>query len=194
VTAADARTQSGSGPSDAALVVAARAGEPWAQEALFRRYARRVNGLAHRLMPIDADADELVQDAFLYAFQNIDRLDNPQAFASWLMSIVVRTANKRIRRQRLMERLGLRRSKPVDMEQLVARSAPPDAAAEARALYEAVEKLPAEERLVLLLHRVEGMTIAEVSKACGKSPATVKRRLAAAQQQLDAKWRRGLDD
>jgi RNA polymerase sigma-70 factor (ECF subfamily) len=194
VTAADARTQSGSGPSDTALVVAARAGEPWAQEALFRRYGRRVNGLAHRLMPIDADADELVQDAFLFAFQNIDRLDNPQAFASWLMSIVVRTANKRIRRQRLMERLGLRRSRPVDMEQLVARTAPPDTAAEARALYDAVEKLPAEERLVLVLHRVEGLTIAEVSEVCGKSPATVKRRLAAAQQQLDAKWRRGLDD
>ena len=58
-------TQSGAGPSDAALVVSAAAGERWAQEALYRRYARMVNGLSFRLIPNSADSTDLAQDAFV---------------------------------------------------------------------------------------------------------------------------------
>ena len=74
--------------------MAARAGEKWAQEALFRRHARMVNGLAFRLLGRDQDVDDLVQDSFLSALRSLDRLAEPQAFASWLGSIVVRSAHK----------------------------------------------------------------------------------------------------
>src|SRR5256885_2511025 len=100
-------TQSGAGPSDAALVLSAAAGERWAQEALYRRYARLVNGLSFRLMPNPADSADLAQDAFVEAFLNLHRLQNHQAFAAWLRSIVIRIAHKRVRRHRLMARLGL---------------------------------------------------------------------------------------
>lgn len=177
-------TQSGAGPTDAALVLAARAGESWAQEALFRRYARMVNALAYRLMAGDAECDDLVQDAFIQAFAGLDRLQNPQAFSSWIGSIVVRTAHKRLRRYRLMARLGLRRGEAIDLDQVVARDAPPDAAAEARLLYQCVQELPAEERVMFVLRKVEGMTVAAIAEYTGKSPATVKRRLASAQSKL----------
>ena len=52
----------GAGPSDAVLVGAAREGDAWAQEALYRRHARMAIGLAHRLMPHDADVDDLVPE------------------------------------------------------------------------------------------------------------------------------------
>src|SRR4051812_39179732 len=90
-------SQGSLGPTDATLVLAARSGEAWAQEALFRRYSRMVNGLAYRILGRDADVDDLVQDSFLEALRGLERLDNPQAFASWLGSIVVRTAGKRLR-------------------------------------------------------------------------------------------------
>ncbi|MGH7270210.1 MAG: RNA polymerase sigma factor, partial [Polyangiaceae bacterium] len=89
-------------------MLAARAGEAWAHEALFRRHARMVNGLAFRLMGRDADVDDLVQDAFVTAFSRLQGLGDPQAFSAWLGSIVVRTAGKIIRRRVLLERLGLR--------------------------------------------------------------------------------------
>src|SRR5207248_3556465 len=101
-------TKSGAGPSDAALVVAARAGDAWAQEALFRRHARMAIGLAHRLLPHDNEVDDLVQDCFVSALRRLASLDNPQAFAAWLGSIVVRAVGKRLRRRRLLSRLGLR--------------------------------------------------------------------------------------
>jgi RNA polymerase sigma-70 factor (ECF subfamily) len=177
-------TQSGAGPSDAALVVAARARERWAEEALFRRHARLVNGLAYRLLGRDADVDDLVQDAFAAAFASLDRLENPQAFASWIASIVVRTAHKRMRRRRLLTRLGLRRDEPVDLDALVSPTVPPDVATELRAVYALVDRLPAEARIALVLRRVEGLQIDEIAARMNVSLATVKRRLALAESRL----------
>ena len=89
---------------DAVLVIAARDGETWAREALFRRYARTVNDLAFRLLPWDDEADDLVQDTFIAALTGLSRLEEPAAFAGWLRSIAVRTAAKRIRKRMLLVR------------------------------------------------------------------------------------------
>jgi RNA polymerase sigma-70 factor (ECF subfamily) len=188
VPAPEQSTRSSAGPSDAALVVAARAGEAWAQEALFRRHAPMVNGLAFRIMGRDADVDDLVQDAFVIAFSRLHSIDDPQAFAAWLGSIVVRTAGKVIRRRVLLERLGLRRRRdPIDIDALAARSAGPDVAAELRRIYTRLETLPAEQRIAFLLRRVEGMELEEIARATGASLATAKRRIAAAQQAVE-RW------
>ena len=168
------------------LVLAARAGEAWAQEALFRRHAPLANGLAFRLMGRDSDVDDLVQDAFVIAFGRLNALEDPQAFAAWLGSIVVRTAGKVIRRRALLERLGLRRRRePVDIDAVATRLAGPDVAAELRRVYERLERLPAEQRLAFLLRRVEGMELEEIARAMGISLATAKRRIAAAQQAVE---------
>jgi RNA polymerase sigma-70 factor (ECF subfamily) len=172
-------TRSGSGPSDAALVMAARAGEAWASEALFRRHAPMVNGLAYRLLGRDMDVDDLVQDSFVQALGALDALKEPQAFQSWLASIVVRTSSKLLRRRKLLNRLGLRRSgDAIDVDALVGKSVPPDAAAELRALYTVVDALPVKIRVPLLLRRVEGLSLEEIAEYTQASLATVKRRIA----------------
>ena len=172
-------------PTDAALVLAARAGEEWARELLFRRYVRLALGLAYRILPFDQDSDDLVQDSFLYAFQRLERLSNPQAFQAWLTSIVVRTAGKRLRRRKLQIRLGLRSATPIDADEVVSRAAPPDVAAELRAVYGLLETLPAEERIALVLRRVERQEIPEIAEQMGLSISTVKRRLNAAEARLE---------
>lgn len=179
-------TRSGAGPSDAALVVAARAGEGWAQQALFARHGRMVLGLSQRVLAGREDADDLAQDAFLYALTHLADLQNPQAFASWIATIVVRTASKRLRTRRLLVRLGLRRSEPVDVEALVSSSAPADVAAELRHVYGRLADFPAEERIALVLRKVEGLELVEIGRQMGLSLATVKRRLASAERRLGA--------
>jgi len=192
VTVTGPITRSGAGPTDAALVLAARAGELWAQEALFQRYARQVLGLAQRILAGRDDADDLAQDAFVYAFTRLDTLNNPQAFQAWLRSIVVRTASKRLRRQRLLTRLGLRRNEPIEPDSVLTTDAPPDIAAELRAVYGLIERLPAEERVALVLRRVEGMELSEIAEEMKLSLATVKRRLTAAESRLErARARKG---
>jgi len=180
-----AATVSGAGPTDAALVIAARGGEDWAFEALFRRHANLVFGLAYRLLPRDADVDDVVQDVFSAAFERLGTLQNPQAFAAWLGSIVVNTVSKRIRRRRLLERLGLRSAEPYDPDQVVSPVAPVEASLELKAIYGVLERLPAEERVALVLRRVEGMEVAQIAVTMGLSVSTVKRRLTAAEARLE---------
>jgi RNA polymerase sigma-70 factor, ECF subfamily len=170
--------------TDASLVQSALAGEEWAREALFRRHARLAFGLAFRLLPRDVDADDIVQDAFLYALGHLDRLSNPQAFQAWLSSIVVRTAGKRLRRRRLQQRLGLLSHEPVDADRIISAAAPPDVVAELRAVYARLDALPAEERVALVLRRVERLEVPEIAERMQLSPSTVKRRLKAAEARL----------
>jgi RNA polymerase sigma-70 factor (ECF subfamily) len=178
-------SRSGAGPSDAALVVAARAAEPWAREALFRRYTPMACGLALRLMGRDADIDDVVQDSFVAALRGLDRLKEPQAFAAWLASIVVQTTHKVLRRRRLARRLGLYRPEPIDADAIIARDAPPDAMVELRALYGLLEELPVRVRLPLVLRRVEGHSLDEVARLTGFSLATVKRAITEGERRLE---------
>lgn len=178
-------TKSGAGPTDAALVLAARAGETWAREALFRRHARMAIGLAHRLLPRDVEVDDVVQDSFLFALQRLDSLHNPQAFAAWLGSIVVRTVSKRLRRRRLLTRLGLRAAEPVDPDRVTAATAPAEVALELTRVYTLVEELPVEQRVALVLRRVDGMEIPQIAEYMSLSASTVKRRLKAAEALLE---------
>ncbi len=177
-------SQTGAGPSDAALVVAARAGERWAQEALFRRYTRMVNGLAYRLLGRDDDLDDLVQDAFLSALRSLDRLENPAAFGSWLGSIVVRTAHKKLRHRSMLSRFGLRPGQGADPDLALSRATPPEVVAELSSLYRALDGFPADVRVAITLHRVEGMNVSQVAEHMGVSVSTVKRRLADGQRRL----------
>jgi len=178
-------TRSGTGPSDAALVVAARANEAWAKEALFRRYVQLVNGLAFRVIGRDEDLDDLVQDSFTEAWRSLHRLDNPQVFSSWLCSIVVRTAYKMLRRRKLMTALGLRHRDTIDLDGLISPAAPADVLVELRAIYALVETLPPTTRVAFVLRRVEGVGLEEIATMLGLSLATVKRRILDAERQLE---------
>jgi RNA polymerase sigma-70 factor (ECF subfamily) len=178
-------TKSGAGPTDAALVIAARGGETWAQEALFRRHARMALGLAHRLLPRDEDVDDVVQDCFVSALQRLGSLQNPQAFAAWLGSIVVRVVSKRLRRRRLLARLGLRAPESIDPDALASASAPGEVAVELRRVYALVSHLPVEQRVALILRRVDGLEVPQIAAQMGLSMSTVKRRLKAAEELLE---------
>jgi RNA polymerase sigma-70 factor (ECF subfamily) len=179
---------SGGGPSptDAVLVARAREGDRAAQEALFRRHVRLVTGLVYRLRPTHADLDDIVQDTFIAAFGALRRLESPQAFASFVASIAVRTTHKRLRRHRIAVRLGLARRDELDWEDALAPDCPPDVAAQLAEIYRAIDAFPPKERVAFLLRRVEGMSLEEVATATGESLATVKRRIASAEARLTA--------
>lgn len=174
--------------TDAMLVAAAVAGDRTAKQALFARHAAMVNRLARRLLGPGVDASDLVQDAFVEALLGIDRLKNGQAFQAWLCSIVVRTAQKLRRRRRLLERLGLLRQHALEMDAFCSPAAPPDVAAELNAIYALLHTLPTEMHIALVLRRVEGLSVEQIAEQMRLSVSTVKRRLAAAEEQLDA-WR-----
>jgi RNA polymerase sigma-70 factor (ECF subfamily) len=181
---AEPLAQSGSDPSDAVLVLAARSGEAWARESLFRRYRQMVYGLALRLTGGSVHVDDLVQESFVRALRSLHKLKDPQAFARWLGTVVVYTASKMRRHERMRARLGLAHPDPVDVDSFIAGTAPPDVAMDLRAVYALLDVLPVEAHIALVLRRVEGMALEEIAEHMNLSLATVKRRLALAERHL----------
>jgi RNA polymerase sigma-70 factor, ECF subfamily len=132
-----------------------------------------------------------VQDAFVAAFQNLDRLREPQAFGSWLGSIVVRTAGKRLRFESLLQRLGLRQKEPLDVDDFAVPHLSSEALLELKELYGHLERFPVEERMVLVLKHAEGMDLLEIAEHVGVSISTVKRRLRRAEARVERFHTRG---
>jgi RNA polymerase sigma-70 factor (ECF subfamily) len=177
-------TPVGARPTDAVLVGAARGGERWAKEALFRRHAPLAMGLAYRLLGSDADLEDVVQEAYFQALSNLQRLKDSQAFASWLAGIVVRRVQQLLRHRRVLSRLGLRQPVPIDPDLSLSSTTPPEVMAELGRIYAVVDQLSTQARLVLLLRRVDGYSLPEIATMLNCSLSTAKRRMLEAERVL----------
>ncbi len=146
-------------------------------------------GLARRLLAGDAELEDVVQDAYFRALTSLDQLKDPNAFRSWLAGIVVRRVQTRLRHRAFLNRIGLRARVESDPDLALAGSCPPDVAAELARVYRGLEGLPVQARLVLLLRRVEGHSLVEITELLESSLSTVKRRLADAERALAVQQR-----
>jgi len=165
--------------SDAELVDRATRDDRWSREVLYRRYVDYLFGLAARLLANRRDAEEVVQDAFIAAFEQLGALRDASALRVWLGQIVVNLVRRRLRRLRLLRLLGL--DGGVDDATLEALAAPglhPEVSGELALLDRVLARLRADVRLAWMLRNVEGLELTEVAAVCGCSLATIKRRLA----------------
>lgn len=168
---------------DAALVSAALADEMWAKEALFQRHVKRLMGLAYRLMPED-DHEDLVQETFILAFRSLKKLVNPAAFAPWSNSILVSLVRARLRKVRRLSRFHLADVEPIEVESVISTDAPQSVRDTLGEVYRTLQKLDEDQRIALVLQRVEGLELAEIAAHMGISVATVKRRVSEADLRL----------
>lgn len=165
---------------DEALVLAVRSGRRAAEEQLYRRHAAAVLGLATRLLHSREDAMDVMQDAFVTAFERLGDLREPAAFRGWLMRVTVSLVHRRFRRRRLLRLLGLARAgDELSLEELADASVSLEARAELRLLDRKLAAVPERDRAAWLLRHVEGFSLEEVAEASGCSLATAKRRIAA---------------
>jgi RNA polymerase sigma-70 factor, ECF subfamily len=170
---------------DDALVARACAGDGWAEEALYRRYVGDVGGIAVRLLKSRAEAEDVMQDTFAIAFEQLASLRDASAVRGWLVQIAVSQVRRRFRRRKLRRLLGL--DAPADQATLEAVAAPhadPETRAELASLDRALERLPGDQRIAWMLRYVEGETLEDVARACNCSLATAKRRLSAADERV----------
>jgi RNA polymerase sigma-70 factor (ECF subfamily) len=79
--------------TDGVLVARVRRGDSRAFDQLVRRHLRTAHAVARSKLDNPADADDVVQDAFIKALQRIDGCRNPEGFRGWLLVIVRNTAH-----------------------------------------------------------------------------------------------------
>jgi RNA polymerase sigma-70 factor (ECF subfamily) len=166
--------------NDIALVAALRAGRADAGRTLFDRYGKSVERVLFRVLGPDVELADLLHDVFVAALTSIDQVREPSALRGWLTGIAVRKARKCIvkrRRWRIIQFFA-----PGDMPEGEARVPPIEVSEALRCTYELLGRLPPDERLAFALRHIDGMELTAVATACGVSLATIKRRLARAQQ------------
>jgi RNA polymerase sigma-70 factor (ECF subfamily) len=170
---------------DEVLVALAAHGDMPAIEALYRRHAAFAFNLGTRIAGSTHDVEDVVHDAFLRAFDNLEGLRNPKAFRSWLGSIVVHGMRSRLRRGRFMRLFGLGRGDEVDLESLASDDASPRQRAELAQVYALLQTLAVDDRIAWTLRFVEGHDLKAAADLVGCSLATIKRRIRRAQRFIE---------
>ena len=177
---------------ETALVAAMRSGRADAGAAFYDRNVRAVHAVVFRLMGPDAEIDDVVHDVFVRALESLPRLRDPGALRSWLFGIAVRTVAIRFQRRRRQR--WLRFMAPEEVPDV---SVLPDTEVREalRDAYIVLKGMDPEERVALVLHRVEGMSLEDGARAMGLSFATFRRRLARGEEKffVRAKNRPALD-
>src|SRR5262245_46975764 len=179
---------------DDELVELARAGDASVFRAILQRHNRRLYRVARGVLGDDAEAEDVVQETYVKAFENLVLFRGESSLATWLTRIAINEALGRKRKRRPTTDLS-----DLDMidEQGEARvltfpgvrmDSNPEANArrsEIRALLErAVDDLPEAFRIVFVMREVEQMSVAETASQLGIQPETVKTRLHRARRLL----------
>ena len=172
--------------SDEELVRRALAGERWGREMLYRRHAGSLLAMTVRLLANRGEAEEVVQDTFVTAFEQLGTLREPAAVRGWLGQIAVNLVRRRFRRGRLMRFLGLDRgADDATLEALADPGVSTDQRAELALVDRMLRGMKPALRLAWMLRRVDGLELGEVASLCDCSLATVKRRIAEADAIVD---------
>jgi RNA polymerase sigma-70 factor (ECF subfamily) len=178
--------------SELALVQAAKKGDLEAFSELVKRYDRNVFRIAQHITHNEEDAQDVVQEAFLKAYTNLEQFQGNSKFYTWLVRIAVNEALMKLRRRRSDKTVSLDEdvvteegSMPREVadwspnpEQLYGQSELGDI------LKKTIQGLPPGFRTVFVLRDVEGLSTEETAEMLGLSIPAVKSRLLRARLQL----------
>jgi RNA polymerase sigma-70 factor (ECF subfamily) len=175
-----------------ALVQAAKAGDVGAFEQLVKRYDRNVFRIAQHITQNREDAEDVVQDAFLKAYENLEQFQGQSKFYTWLVRIAVNEALMKLRRRRPERMVSLDEEVKTDEDSMPREVA--DWSPNPEQLYsqselrdilgKTIQGLPPSFRTVFVLRDVEGLSTEETAEALDLSIPAVKSRLLRARLQL----------
>lgn len=173
-------------PDDADLVARVLGGDKAAYETIIRRHNQRLFRAARAIVRDDDEAEDVVQQVWMAAYQSLAGFRGEAALTTWLTRIVVNEALARRRRRQKSEHLAL-----IDEE---ARAVPDGRSPEeeaavgelGRLLESHIDRLADIYREVLVLRDVEEMTTAETAACLGVSEEAVRVRLHRARRELQS--------
>ena len=179
-------TEGGIEPDDA-LITRIRAGETACFEVLMRRHNERIYRTVRAVLGDDADVEDVMQQAYVSAYQHLDGFEGRARFSTWMTRIAINEAYARLRRRH--------RDLPAPWEDDDAMADEPEATGptpeqvaahrEMQALLErAVDTLSLPNRTVFVLRAVEGLTTNETAECLKISEDAVKTRLHRANEAL----------
>ncbi len=180
--------------SDMQLVKRVQAGDVAAFDGLILKYRERLFGVLYNLTSNREDASDLAQEAFIKAFQSINRFQGQSAFFTWLYRIGINGALTHLRKNRLRSFFSFEKLHDEDHASEIINQLTDKKSADRSAiiselqekLNEALQKLSIKHRTVVTLHEIDGLSHEEIAEVAGCSVGTVRSRLHYAKQLLQA--------
>ena len=175
------------------LLASALSGHTESFEALVNLYERRIYQIAHRIVENAQDAEDVLQETFLKAFENLQRFRGESSFYTWTVQIAVNAALQRVNRRRKRPTVSLDNDCGEDENffpprEIVVWEENPEqlyAKKEAQAILDqAIGALPVIYRAVFLLKDVENLPMDAIARSLGISIPAAKSRLIRARLEL----------
>lgn len=174
------------------LVERCKLGERKAQYELYRQYAKAMHNVCLRIVNHDAEAEDVLQEAFMDAFNHIATFRNQSTFGAWLKQIVVNRAINHLRSRRIQwveldgqrtgeddgdasDRPDYADTEPYDEEGVLF---------EVERVRRAMQTLPEGYRVVLSLYLFEGYDHEEIGQTLGISESTSRSQYLRAKKKL----------
>jgi RNA polymerase sigma-70 factor (ECF subfamily) len=183
---------------EAAVVAQARLGNANAFNELLRRYERKIFRLALHITQNREDAEDVLQEAFLKAFEHLDQFQGQSKFYTWIVRIAVNQALMKLRKRKSDRSVSLDDTVDTGEDNIVREIAAWDENPEQqfsreelnRILTSAVDGLAPIYRAVFVLRDIDGLSTEEAAEALDLSVPAVKSRLLRARLQLREKLTR----
>jgi RNA polymerase sigma-70 factor, ECF subfamily len=175
---------------DHRLIADSLAGNTAAFGELVRRYQDRLYNTVYRLVDNADDALDVVQEAFLHAYQSLDSFKGDSLFFTWLYRIAVNTAISLKRKKRVMVRIDATNTngdaviEPYDPSDLSRPGHALEQAEQESRIQQALSRLSPEHRAVLVLKDMEGEKYETMAEVLGVPIGTIRSRLHRARLEL----------
>ncbi len=185
--------------SDEQVVAQVLAGDKPLYELLMRRHNQRIYRVARAILRDDAEAEDVMQDAYVRAYQNLASFEGRAKFATWLTRIAVHEALARLRKRQRFQAADISGDLSGDVMNLaVSRERNPEQQTYGREvgslLENAVLSLSEEYRLVFTLRDIEGLSTEETARCLELTQDNVKVRLHRAHAALRKQLQRSIGD
>jgi RNA polymerase sigma-70 factor (ECF subfamily) len=153
---------------------------------LVRRYQDRLYSTVYRLVDNPDDAQDVVQDAFLNAYQSLDGFKGDSLFFTWLYRIAVNTAISHKRKQRVLLSIdaGRNSAQPLDDSEYSRPGETLERAEQGQRVQHALARLSPEHRTVLILKDMEGQKYEAMAEILRVPIGTIRSRLHRARAEL----------
>lgn len=161
----------------APLIEECRKGNIKAQFSLYNQYSKAMYNLAFRMLNNREDAEDLLQEAFIECFRNLNSFRFESTFGAWLKKIIINKCINQLKKKKID--LELCETIPVNICE-----EEPETTYDTGKIFKGIEMLPHGYRVILTLYLLEGYDHAEISQILGISESTSKSQYSRAKEKL----------
>ncbi|WP_036224425.1 RNA polymerase sigma factor [Mesoaciditoga lauensis] len=165
-------------------------GEPEAYKKLYDEHVSKIGRIAKSYLGVD-DVEDVIQEVFIKVYKNIKKFRGDSALSTWIYRITVNVCKdmlaKKHRKKEILTSFGLEEDDEKTFPEPVEETRPSDEflkEVSSEEIRRAIDSLSQEDRLLITLREIEGMSYAEIADVVEKPIGTVKSKLHYARERL----------